>query len=137
MIFHCPIQLLFFLNAALRGMNKNHTLTLYNTTFQHNNCSTGGGAIVMAFNNINRLDIPSILKIIDCEFMENTANEAGAVLIVQLQNIGTGHYAIIKGTNFTNNRADSGAAAITLGGVFNAQSRQLQQASIVENWQVS
>ncbi len=88
----------------------------------------------MAFNIINRLDVPSVMQIIDCEFVENTANDSGAVLMVQLQNIGTGNFAVIKRTNFTKNRGGNGAAAINLGAVFNVQSRQLQQASLFDGW---
>ena len=90
--------------------------------------------MVVAYNLINRLNVPSVTEITNCLFHGNSANTSGALLVVQLQNIGTGNYIVIQGTNFTSNRAQSGAAAINIGAVFNVQSRQLLRPSSFENW---
>lgn len=88
----------------------------------------------MAYNLNNRLNVPSVTEISNCEFFGNSANTSGALLVVQLQNIGTGNYITVKGTNFTSNRAVTGAAAVNLGAVFNVQSRQILLPSSFENW---
>ena len=122
--------------AAMRGTNRNHSLSLSNSKFLRNRASTEGGAMVIAFNLVNLLNIPSVVEISDCEFSENAANAAGGVLVVQLQNIGAGNYVVVKKTNFTNNRGQDGAAAINVGSTIDVQSRQKVRASIFEDWYV-
>ena len=120
----------------MRGSDTNHSFTLSNIEFENNRCMAGGGALVVAFNTIHTRNLPSVVEILDCSFTGNSAATSGAILMVQLQNIGSGNFVAMRRTNFSRNIGYSGAAAVTLGAVFNVQSRQILHASIIETWYI-
>ena len=125
-----------YIYKGIDGQGTNHSIFVTDSAFIQNNCTGGGGGILIGYANANLNGIPSLVEVRDCLFDRNIADSSGGALVGQAHNLGSGNYAIFRRCNFTMNIGISEGSALVFGSLFNVQARRRFYASVVDGWYI-
>ena len=123
-----------YIYKGIDGQGTNHSIFVIDSAFIQNNCTGGGGGILIGYNNANLNGVPSLVEVRDCLFDRNIADSSGGALVGQAHNLGSGNYAIFRRCNFTMNIGISEGSALVFGSLFNVQARRKFYASVIDGW---